>query len=152
MNTTAPANIADIYAAPASNNSAAPKKLFSISQLGISSFFAVPIGLTLMAINYRRIGKKFESNLTIILAPIVTVLLFVIGVALPTGTFTAMIPLLVALGIRKISTQEFGKEIATIETNGGRIESSWFVAGAVVAGVIVCLVVFILFMSMLSIW
>ena len=151
MNTTSvPTNFADIYAAPASNP-AAPKKLFSVPQLGVATFLAVPVGLTLMAINYRRIGKRFESNLAMILTPVVTMLLFAVGMALPAGAPTALVPFLAALGIKKISTQEFGKEIGAIESNGGRLESSWLVAGAVIVGVIVSFVLVIWLMDILNI-
>ena len=133
MNTTASTNIADIYAAPASSP-VALKKLFSIPQLGISTFLAVPSGLVLLAVNYRRVGMKLKSNLAILLAPLVTVLAIAVGLVLPAGAPTFLLPLLIALGLKKIAMQDFGDEIASIEANGGRFMNSWIVAGAVIAG------------------
>ena len=84
--------------------------------------------------NYRRVGKKLKSNLAILLAPLVTVLAIAVGLVLPAGAPTFLLPLLIALGLKKIAMQDFGDEIASIEANGGRFMNSWIVAGAVIAG------------------
>ena len=126
-------------------NSISPVKLFSIHQLGVATFLAVPAGLALMAVNYRRTGKTLQSNVTLLLVPVITVLLVVVGLALPVGTPTLLISLSIALVVKKIATKEFGEEIAAFETNGGRVESRWIVAGAVIAGLIVAFGIVTLF-------
>ena len=105
----------------------------------------------LMAVNYNRIGKSLKSNMLIYLTPLVTLLLVAAGLFLPAGTPTFLIPLLIALGVQKISKQEFGEEIAAIETNGGRFESSWIVVGSVIAGIIASLAIVIGLLMVLNI-
>jgi hypothetical protein len=149
MNSTSiPAHLTDTFSAPVSEPiTTAPAKLFSIGQIGVATFLAVPAGLALMALNFRRIGRIRESNAAFILAPIATVVLVLIGMALPEGTPTIFIPLLIALSVKKIAIKEFGDLIVAVETHGGSIESRWTVAGAIVAGIIVSLVVAVLLVT-----
>lgn len=150
MNTTTiPAHLADTYSASEKNTGepAAPAKLFSIGQIGVATFLAVPAGLTLMALNFRRIGKMRQANSTFILAPVATALLVLLGFALPEGTPTIFIPLLIALAAKKVAMKEFGETIAAMDTNGGSIESRWTVAGAVIAGLILSVAMAVLAIS-----
>ena len=155
MNTTSiPTHLAETNTAPAPTpaiNPIAPAKLFSIQQIGLATFLAVPAGLTLLAMNFRRIGKIRESNWAILLTPIATVALIMLGLALPEGTPTLFIPLFIALGVKKLAMGEFTDQIAALESNGGRLESGWTVVSAVIAGMAACIAIAIGLITVLGV-
>ncbi len=100
------------YAAPQAHPAApaATPKLFTASQVGVGAFLAVPAGLAMLAMNLRRVGKSGAAAGCWLLVPVLTVLLVGAGVVLPQGTPVFLMPLAIALVLRKSAESQFRTE------------------------------------------
>jgi hypothetical protein len=114
--------------------SAAPGyMLFSTQTVVIATLFGTPVaGATLMAVNYRRMGKPGLAAVTVALGLIVTAIAVAIGYSIPRVGFSP-----IALGLliltRIVAASVQGKAVARHGREGGRLASGWIGFGVGVA-------------------
>ncbi|MGB9334026.1 MAG: hypothetical protein WCB14_03375 [Candidatus Acidiferrales bacterium] len=118
-------------------------RLFDATSVFIASLLGSPVaGVSLMAINYRRMGKGQTAILTLLIGIVATVLASVLGYFVPSSGSIA-IGIGIALGTRSAAQYLQGAEVNQHEVRGGQLGSKWAAVGvglaflAVLCGVIV---------------
>jgi hypothetical protein len=138
------ASLTPAGAGAATSTAPAPSyRLFDATSVFIASLLGSPVaGVSLMAINYRRMGKGQTAILTLLIGVVATVLASVLGYFVPSSGSIA-IGIGIALGTRSAAQYLQGADVNQHEVRGGALSSRWAAGGvgmaflAVLCGVIV---------------
>jgi hypothetical protein len=104
-------------------------KLFDSTSVGIATLLGSALaGATLMAINYRRLGKATEAVIAMIIAAAAMAIVIGVGSWVPATASSAVAILLVVL-TRSIANQVQGAAIERHVNEGGELASRWKAAG-----------------------
>jgi hypothetical protein len=109
-------------------------KLFSVSQITLSTFLGTPIaGCLLVAANYRQLGKDAAALPTLGVGAASTILIFAIAFSLPENFPNAALPVAYCFGMRQLVSYFQGDAISNYLKAGGR-KGSWIIPIAVGLG------------------
>jgi hypothetical protein len=104
-------------------------KLFDSTSVGIATLLGSALaGATLMAINYRRLGKATEAVMAMIIAAAAVALVIGVGSWVP-ATASSAVAILLVMVTRSIASRLQGAAIERHVNEGGELASRWKAAG-----------------------
>jgi hypothetical protein len=113
--------------------------LFDANAVAIATFFGTPVaGASLMALNYRRVGKTGKAIATILIGLAVSAVVVLLAWNLPKSA-TSPIALILLIATQRMAGSLQSVAIKEHTDRGGRLGSKWvaFGCGAVVLVAIV---------------
>jgi hypothetical protein len=113
--------------------------LFDANAVALATFLGTPVaGASLMALNYRRLGKKGKAIATFLIGLAVSAVVVLLAWNLPRST-TTPIAMILLIAIQRIARSLQGAVVTEHAERGGRPGSKWvaFGCGAAVLVVIV---------------
>ncbi|MCC2669400.1 MAG: hypothetical protein K0Q72_1871 [Armatimonadetes bacterium] len=118
-------------------------RLFDSGAVAIATFMGTPIaGSIVVALNYRRLGKRATAVKAVVCGVVATVLAMVIASLLPQGLSTGF-GLALLFSTSYMANVFQGTAIAEHKRQGGKIASRWyaFLIGLGIMALMVCVVV-----------
>jgi hypothetical protein len=132
-----PASNIDVTAAGATAEGAFSGRLFSPRQMGVAAFLGSALaGVLLLQANYRVMGKRAQANKAIIVGLLAAGLQMGVAMALPDGVPATPFNIAAVFAFYKIAQSLQGKSFLAHVGAGGPRASNWWVAGAVLACVV----------------
>ena len=123
------------------NRDISSRKLFSIEQIALASFFGAPMsGCLLMAQNYRALGKAESAWRPIVLGVAGTIVVMLLALFLPDGFPNYVLPAASCFGIFFYTKQHQGDALIHHFKDGGQKGSWWVVIGVSIACTVVLLI------------
>jgi hypothetical protein len=120
-----------------SDTVAATGPLYSPGAVMIATLLGSPVaGAAILAINYKRLGKKRQSRLTILTGVAGTTGLIVLGFLLPEGIPSSGIAIGGVLAMRQLARGLQGSAIRKHTDRGGTMASNWKAAGIGLVGLL----------------
>ena len=123
-------NAAYAGAVPPATSVAVPGyRLFDTNSVFIAAILGSPLaGVTLMALNYRRLGERSKGTAAFFIGVVATVLACVLGYFLPSSGSLA-IGITIAAGTKGAAQYWQGAALAQHEARGGQLSSKWAATG-----------------------
>ncbi len=130
----------------ASNLATPTVKLFSISGIGIATFFgSILAGAIIMAINFRRLNQAGQANMAVLLGFITTTAILVLSAFLPENFPGVVLTVVQLFAMIKIAQSNQGPAIADHLSAGGKLSSNWSAFGISLLVIIPIIVVIFMF-------
>jgi hypothetical protein len=105
-------------------------RLYSPQQIGLGAFLGAPIAACwFLARNYRHLGNDEAANQSLVWGTLSTIAILAICFFLPDGFPNQLIPIAYTVGLLQLAKKLQGDAVAKHIAAGGRLGSSWEVAG-----------------------